>query len=165
MRDKRVPLGLVCFIGFISAILLTPVFAQEAEKNGKRDSIAALPLSKAEKDYHYAAKEISDLHFFPIEKARWNGYEIRADEWNQLSIFLKKRFLQDARTEIEVHENSIILFNDINRLVKAMDESLKELQAEPKLKDMPVMKFFYIMLLQNNAIKKAWTLANLPKTK
>jgi len=144
----------------IGLTMTTPVCANPTEKEAS--DISPQP---SKKKYDYSKRDISGIHFFPVERARWNGYEVKASEWDQLTDFLKMRFLQDARTEIEVHENSVILISDMHRLVKAMDVSLKELQADPRLKDMPVIQFFYIMLLKHNAIKKAWTLVKLTKEK
>ena len=131
-------------------------------------SIAMVPVSAGtagtkEKTYVYSEPEKDAIRFFPVEKAHWNGYEVLVRDWDSLSDFLKMRYLRDARTEIEVRQSSVILVNDMLRLVKAMDESIKELQGDPKLMEMPVITFFHIMLLRNNAIKKAWTLVKLPK--
>lgn len=134
-------------LGLVLSIAAAPVFSGEAEAK-----------ASSSRKYAYAAREAADLRFFPVEKARWNGYEVTTGEWGQLTDFLKLRYLRDARTELEVRENSVILVSDMNRLLKAMDESIKEVQNDPKLKEMPVITFFHIMLLRHNAIKKAWTL-------
>ena len=139
-------------------MVVAPAFARQAK--GQKSSA---PLQALKRKYDYSERDKEKIRFFPIEKARWNGYEVTAEEWDQLSDFLKMRFLRDARTEIEVHENSVILVNDTDRLVKAMNESLKELQADPKLRKMPVITFFYAMLVRNHAIQKAWILVKLPK--
>lgn len=156
--NRRMIFLILGSLGILGAVFLVPLSAQQ---NPKQES--AISSQATKKKYDYGKSDIADIHFFPVEKARWNGYEVRASEWDQLTEFLKMRFLQDARTEIEVHENSVILISDMNRLVKAMDVSLRELQSAPTLKDMPVIKFFYIMLLQHNAIKKAKTLVKLSK--
>lgn len=139
---------------------MPPVWGAEDLKKA-----APVSLSPQKVKYTYDPKEVADIHFFPVEKARWNGYTLRAKEWDELSVFLKRRFLQDARTEIEVHDNSVVLIDSMDRLVMAMDVSLKELQMDAQFKEMPVMKFFYIMLLQHNAIKKAHTIVKLTKAK
>lgn len=149
---------------FFIAILLTSFSALTEESKGNSASISS-PSAPKENKYTYDSKDIPNIHFFPVEKARWNGYELRAREWHQLPDFLKRRFLQGARTEIEVHENAVVLVNSMDRLVRAMDESLKEVLAEPGYEEMSVMKFFYIMLLQHDAIKKAHTIVKLKKEK
>jgi len=157
--DRKILLRLLG-LGIAGSLVATPLFAQGVRTAGPGKSAQA-----PEKKYVYAARESADIHFFPVESARWNGYELRAREWPELTDFLKKRFLRDAKAEIEARENAVILVNDMDRLLKAMDESLRELQTDPKLKETPVMKFFYLMLEQNNAIKKAWTLVKAPKGK
>ena len=161
MRKRKLFLQLLG-LWVAGSIAAAPVFAGEVKTKEPSS-----PLRALKKKYVYSEREKEAIRFFPVEKARWNGYEVTAGEWDQLSYFLKMRFLRDARTEIEVRENSVILVNDMDRLVKAMNESLKELQADPKLKEMPAITFFHVMLLRNNAIKKAWTLVKLskPKTK
>jgi hypothetical protein len=151
MEKRRFLLKLLS-VGTAVAIAEAPVFSGEAEAR-----------TSAKTKYAYSAREAEGIHFFPVEEARWNGYEVTTGEWGQLSDFLKMRYLRDARTELEVRENSVILVSDMNRLVKAMDESIQEVQGDPKLKEMPVITFFHIMLLRNNAIKKAWTLVKLPR--
>lgn len=138
--------------------------APAAAKEGKPRASTGLSQTSA-KTYAYSEREKDSIRFFSVEKPRWDGYEVTTGDWDQLTDFLKQRYLRDARTEIEVRENSVILVNDMDRLVTAMDESIKELQDDPDLKKMPVITFFHIMLLQNNAIKKAWTLVKVSKAK
>jgi hypothetical protein len=153
------------FLRFLSlwvagSIAVAPVFAE-----GPKVKEPSKSSESPGKKYVYSKKEENDIRFFPVEKARWNGYEVAIEDWDQLTDFLKMRFLRDAKTEIEVRESSVILVSNMILLVKAMDESIKELQADPKLKGMPVLAFFYMMLLRNHAIKKAWTLVKLSKAK
>ena len=159
MRKKGLFLKLLC-LGIAGTIAVASASAKEAKPRASSD----LSLTSAKK-YAYTEREKDSIRFFSVEKPRWNGYEVTTGEWNQLTDFLKRRYLRDARTEIEVRENSVILVNDMDRLVTAMDESIKELQDDPDLKKMPVITFFHIMLLQNNAIKKAWTLVKVSKAK
>lgn len=145
-------------IGVAGMIAVTPALAQDLETKGPSSAVQT-----SKKKYVYSEREKKDIRFFPVEKARWNGYEVTAGDWDQLSDFLKMRYLRDAKTEIEVRESSVILINDMVRLVRAMDESLKELQNDPKFRGMPVITFFHTMLLRNHAIKKAWILTKVPK--
>ena len=140
------------------SIAVTPVLARDLKTKAPSSPSQAL-----EKKYVYSEREKENIRFFPVEKARWNGYEVTAGDWDQLSDFLKMRYLRDAKTEIEVQESSVILINDMVRLVRAMNESLRELQADPRFRGMPVITFFHTMLLRNHAIKKAWVLSKLPK--
>lgn len=157
MGKKRVVLtGLGLTI--VVALVAGPVLAKG--KDPKKDP---KPADTPEKKYDYSVREQADIRFFPVEKARWNGYQVTIEDWDQLSNFLKARFLRDAKTELEVNENSVILINDMDRLVRAMDESLQELKTDPRFKNMPVITFFHVMLIRNNAIQKAWTLVKRPK--
>lgn len=116
-------------------------------------------------DYRYTEKEIGSVHFFPVENARWNGYEVRAKDWERLTDFQKMRFLQDARTEIEVHENSVVRVPPMDRQLAAMNESLKLVVEDPKLKEASVMKFYYLMLEQQGAIRRSSEILPSPQAK
>ena len=159
MRKKEVFLWLLV-LGIAGCVVATPVSAREVKTKepAGRSGVSA-------RKYAYSPAEIGDIRFFPVEGARWNGYEVTVADWNQLTDFLKMRYLRDAKTELEVRESSVILVNDMNRLLKAMDASIEEIRTDPKLGDMPVITFFRIMLVRNNAIKKAWTLVKLSRAK
>lgn len=119
---------------------------------------------KSENPYSYTEKDLPNIRFFPVEEARWNGYEVRIRDWNKLTHFQKVRFLQQAQTEIEVNENSVVQGPDMSRTMTAMNETVKMLEQDPLLKEMPVMKYYYIMLQQNNSIRKAASLVKLSKS-
>ena len=137
-----------------------PAFSMDVAKEETKNPDGVLKTK-----YAYTEKDVPTLHFFPVKGARWNGYELKVREWDQLTTFLKMRFLQDARAEIEMHENAVIMVKDTRVLLVAMNESLKEVDADSNLREMPVMKFFYIMLKHNNSIRKARSFFKLTKAK
>ncbi len=51
--------------------------------------------------YEYG-DDIPDVCFFPVNKARWDGYKVTTKTWNQLTDFQKVMFLSEGISEIEI---------------------------------------------------------------
>ena len=51
--------------------------------------------------YEYTPSNTPNLHFFPADKARWNGYEITPKEWKKLSHLQRNMFIREYIKELE----------------------------------------------------------------
>ncbi|MCX5705731.1 MAG: hypothetical protein NTZ92_06725 [Candidatus Omnitrophica bacterium] len=62
-------------------------------------------------DFKYEGSEFIENYFFPLEKAKWNGYEVLNSDWRELDYSQKSRFVLEAIQEIEDKENVDVVFS------------------------------------------------------
>jgi len=94
--------------------------------------------------------DIPDVCFFPVDKARWNGYEVTAAKWSQLTDFQKTMFISEAAEEIERSEDVKVKIRDGWRLLIAINGGIA---AVPKDTNFPAMRLFHDLLKMDGSIK------------
>lgn len=118
--------------------------------------LAKIPSStrNLDSDYSCSEKEIPEVCFFPVDKARWNGYKVLAKEWKKLTRFQKNEFIVEGIKEIENKEHLSVGFIDgVPDLIDAIDKTthLFGLGGEGKI---PVITLIYKFLVQAGYIKE-----------
>ncbi|MCX5710652.1 MAG: hypothetical protein NT060_01590 [Candidatus Omnitrophica bacterium] len=74
-------------------------------------------------DYAYDKDKIPETYFFPLEYARWDGYEVLNTDWKFLDIYQKSKFIAEATNEIEFVEGVKVTTAKSNKeLVDYLDE-------------------------------------------
>jgi hypothetical protein len=91
--------------------------------------------------------DIPDICFFPIDKARWNGYEVTADKWPQLTDYQKVKFIEEGAEEIERNEKVKVDIGDGFHLIVAINGGI---EAVPKDTKFPVIRLLRDLLMMKN---------------
>lgn len=74
--------------------------------------------------YFYNADDLPEVFFFPVDKARWNGYRILTGSWRYLTLYQKIMFVTEAMNEIELKEHTIIKDKiDMLNLIAELDKT------------------------------------------
>jgi len=94
--------------------------------------------------------DVPDICFFPIEKARWNGYEVKTSDWSQLTDFQKCSFISEGVEEIERKEDVKVTIKDGWRLLVAINGGIA---VVPKDTTFPVMRLLHDLLKMDGSIK------------
>ena len=55
-------------------------------------------------NFSYNKYESIDVCFFPVEKARWNGYEVLSRDWKSFDKYQKLKYISEALEEIKDKE-------------------------------------------------------------
>jgi len=87
--------------------------------------------------------DIPEVCFFPLEKAKWNGYEIKASNWRQLTDYQKVMFVTEGAEEIERRKGIKIDIEDEFRYVVAINGAVASL---PEDSNILVFRFLYELL-------------------
>jgi hypothetical protein len=132
----------------IAAVILTvnPIFAEEV-------AFDPFPLNRGT-IYEYGDEHVPDICFFPVSKARWDGYKITIGDWKKLTDYQKFSFASEASNEIE---NKGYVFKreiDLPLLVIMMNESIKVLEDAKENLGVFLMTYFIVMLNKVGAIAK-----------
>jgi hypothetical protein len=61
---------------------------------------------------------------FPLEKSRWNGYQISSEDWKGLTVYQKTSFVAEAISEIEKRTKASVEVPDKWRLYLALDQGV-----------------------------------------
>ncbi len=89
-------LVVVLMVGiFLSGCISTPIKSDPSPKNKGTA-------------YEYSNDNIPDICFFPVEKARWDGYKVTNKNWSALTDFQKTMFIGEWVEETEKNENVTI---------------------------------------------------------
>ena len=89
--------------------------------------------------------DVPDICFFPIDKARWNGYEVKVSNWPQLTDYQKFKFIEEGAEEIERNEGVKVDIEDVPRLVIAINGGVA---AMPKDSNILVLRFLHDLLIK-----------------
>ncbi|MDD4203382.1 MAG: hypothetical protein PHQ52_07940 [Candidatus Omnitrophica bacterium] len=46
--------------------------------------------------YEYDSENLPEVWFFPVEEARWDGYEVTLSKWSMLTDFQKAQFISEG---------------------------------------------------------------------
>lgn len=80
--------------------------------------------------YEYSGDHIPGILFFPVEKAKWNGFKVMAADWKKLTDYQKIMFIKEAAGEIERNEKVAVNTEDMQRVIFAMSEGIKSMEKE-----------------------------------
>lgn len=100
--------------------------------------------------YEYG-DDVPDICFFPIDKARWNGYEVSVAKWPLLTDFQKMMFISEGAEEIERSEGVKVDIKDGWKLLIAINGGIA---AMPKDSSVPVLRFLRDLLKMDGSIKE-----------
>ena len=74
-------------------LIATPSFAEDFD-----------PFPQNRGTIYDYGDDIPDVCFFPIDKARWNGYDVKTSNWSQLTDYQKIKFIEEGAEAIERNE-------------------------------------------------------------
>ena len=94
--------------------------------------------------YEYDNKNIPEICFFPVDKARWDGSKITAGEWPLLTDFQKTMFISEYMAVY--HQN--IRFNGWDYLV-ILNSYVT--QCKNDILDIPMTQVIEMILKQNKS--------------
>lgn len=129
-------------------ILLVLVFAWSPAYAADQPEYNPFPQNKSS-IYQYG-DDIPDICFFPVNKARWNGYEVTAAKWSQLTDYQKVSFISEGAEEIERNEGVKVDIGDGWKLLTAINGGVATL---PKDSDVPMIRFLRDLLNMEGSIK------------
>jgi hypothetical protein len=122
----------------ISLLLCATAFAEQANFD---------PFPKNKGTIYEYGDNIPDVCFFPIDKARWNGYEVTVTNWSQLTDYQKISFISEGAEEIERNEGVNVDIGDGWRLLIAINGGVDSL---PKDSNIAMINFLYDLLKLSN---------------
>ena len=130
-----------------SLITIAPIFAAEE---------AVDPVSNNKGTIYEYGYDIPDVCFFPIEKAKWNGYEVTTKSWGQLTDFQRVMFISEGITEIE-QKNNVKVDDSIKgspKFILAVNAGVANIEKTVPGENIAMMKFLYDLLQYDKRIVK-----------
>jgi len=105
--------------------------------------------------YEYSQDNIPDVCFFPVEKARWDGYKVTNNNWSQLTDFQKTMFISEAAEEIRGNERVIVDLKDSRGILVAMNKTVADIEKDGSNIEFLMIKLMHGVLKDSNQIKPA----------
>ena len=139
----------------ILLLLSTPIFAQDATTQATPKSpegFDPFPENKGT-NYEYDNEDPLGVCFFPVEKARWDGYKITNKNWHQLTDFQKTMFLTEATEEIEKYENATVDFHGGWGTLIALNTLVAKMEEEFPDAELPMIKLLLETLIKSDYIE------------
>ena len=103
--------------------------------------------------YEYDSNNIPDVCFFPVEKARWDGYKVTNKNWNQLTDFQKTMFISEAAEEIERNEKVTVDLKGGWLVLSSLNEGVEKAERSPSHLEFPMIRLMYEALKESGQIK------------
>ena len=128
-------------------ISITPAFATDKGFD---------PFPKNKGTIYEYGDDIPDVCFFPVDRARWNGYEVTNKSWGQFTDFQKATFISEGIAVIE-QKNNVKVDDSIKgspRLIVAVNGGVAHIDKTMPNENIAMMKFLYDLLQQENLIIK-----------
>jgi len=119
-------------------------------------SVPAKPfrLSKhTDSNYEYDKKNLPEICFFPVEKARWDGYNVTNKNWNQLTEVQKFMFVTEAADEIQRNEKVAVDLKGGWGVLIDMNNAIMDRENYPDRLEFPMIKVMYKALKDADQIK------------
>ena len=107
--------------------------------------------------YRYSDSNISAVCFFPVGKARWDGYKVTNSNWNQLTDFQKTTFISEAAKEIERNEKVTVDLKGGQGILTAMNKTVADIEKNSANIEFPMIKLMRGTLKELNQIKPVST--------
>ena len=124
----------------ISILLSSPAYSEQAKFD---------PFPQNRGTIYEYGDDIPDVCFFPADKARWNGYEVTADKWPQLTDYQKVQFIEEGAGEIERNEDVKVTVKDGWKLLVAINGGIA---AVPKDTKFPIIRLLRDLLEMDGSI-------------
>ena len=131
----------IVYVSLVFVLCCSTAYAEQTEFD---------PFPQNKGTVYTYGDDIPDVCFFPIDKARWNGYEVTAAKWPQLTDFQKTMFISEGVEEIERNEGIKIDIKDGWKLLTAINGGIATL---PKDFDVPMIRFLHDLLEMDGSIK------------
>jgi len=141
MNRKKLILGLIAGV-FLSGCSTLPTKPHPFPKN-----IGTI--------YEYSGNNIPDVCFFPVEKARWDGYKVTNNNWNQLTDFQKTMFISEAAKEIEKNEKVTVDLKGGWGVLAVMNKTVADIDKDSANIEFPMIKLMHGILKDSSQIKLA----------
>ncbi len=142
MRHKNANREMIRIFIVITILFITPfAYAEQAEFD---------PFPQNRGTIYDYGDDIPDICFFPVDKARWNGYEVTVAKWPQLTDFQKTMFISEGTEEIERNEGVKVDIKDGWKLLIAINGGVATM---PKDSSVPVLRFLRDLLKMDGSIK------------
>ncbi len=107
--------------------------------------------------YEYSDNNIPAVYFFPAEKARWDGYKVTNNNWDQLTDFQKTTFISEAAKEIERNEKVTVRLKGGRDILIAMNKTVADIENNGSNVEFPMIKLMHGTLKESNQIKPVST--------
>lgn len=90
-------------------------------------------------DSEYEYENPPPICFFPLEKAKWNGYELRVEDWKKLTDYQKFCFLKEGINEIEkIYRIEINIKDNFLKFIDMLNKSSVSFE-EKNFTDIPML--------------------------
>lgn len=125
------------------------------EQGGAQDTANSFAHNKGNQ-FEYSQDDIPEICFFPTEKARWDGYKVTNNNWNQLTDFQKFTFVSEAIAEIHRNEHLNIDLKDGDSilLVQGLNQAtVKSHERGGEQVEFPIIKLLRDSLKDADRIK------------
>lgn len=103
--------------------------------------------------YEYDSNNIPDVCFFPVEKARWDGYKVTNKNWNQLTDFQKTMFISEAADEIQRNEKVTVDLKGGWLVLSSLNKGVEEAGNSPSHLEFPMIRLMHDALKESGQIK------------
>lgn len=128
----------------ILALLLCPAFVSADEPFPK--NIGTI--------YDYSQDNIPEVCFFPVDKARWDGYDVTVDKWSLLTDYQKVIFLRESIEEINRNiDGDVHLTVDFEKFAHSVDDVMKQMAIKIPDPRIPIIRFVFDVLKENDMIQ------------
>jgi len=128
-------------------VLVAPLFAEQA-------GFDPFPLNRGT-IYEYTEENTPDTCFFPIDKARWDGYKVTIGDWKKLTDYQKFCFVSEGVEEIKRKGHVFLHEIVVPRTVIGLNESVKILKESKQTTELPMMMYYIAVLSDGYYLKKA----------
>lgn len=150
---------------FLHVFIVLNAFTPFVYAEGLKDKF---PLNVGTQ-FEYSEKDIPEICFFPIEEARWNGYELTNLDWKKLTDYQKVQFVREGALEIFTKKQVSLKLEDrletwldyVSLINQSLEMSEDEANKDAEFKILP----FYYNVLQmrgvvvdkeGNVLKSEW---------
>ena len=103
----------------------------------------------------YQYNEPPEICFFPVNKAKWDGYKVTTKNWNQLTDYQKTQFITEGITDIETNAKVNIEVKDYWRLLISINTGVNMANIETPNEEVPMIKFLLESLKASGMVKES----------
>lgn len=93
--------------------------------------------------YDYDLTAPPKVCFFPVDKSRWNGYQVSSKDWKTLTVYQKTSFVAEAVAEIEKQGKAKVEIQDKWRVYLALDQGV--ILAEKQFPKIELNMFSFLL--------------------
>jgi len=104
-------------------------------------------------NYEYGSDNIPDVCFFPVKKARWDGYKVTNKNWDQLTDFQKTMFISEAADEIQRNENVTVDLKGGWLVLISLNKGVEEAEKSSSHIEFTMIRLMHDALKESGQIK------------